>query len=45
MGAVTPVGLAAIFVIFSGRYSPRDKYWAYGALGALIGFFLRPPRS
>lgn len=31
----------ALIVILNTRYGPKDKHWAYGILGTLIGFWLR----
>jgi hypothetical protein len=40
---VTAVLLAAgLFVILSKRYPPKDKHWAYGVVGTVVGFWLRP---
>jgi hypothetical protein len=42
--AVTVVVLcAALFVIVSKRYRPPEKNWAFGAVGTVIGFWLRAP--
>src|SRR6266849_2308252 len=30
---------ASLFVILSTRYGPKDKHWAYGTVGTLIGFW------
>jgi hypothetical protein len=30
-----------LFVILSSRYQPADKNWAYGTIGALVGFWLK----
>jgi hypothetical protein len=32
---------ASLFVILSRRYAPTDRHWAYGALGTILGFWLR----
>ena len=34
------VGAAALFVILSTRYGPKDKHWAYATVGTLLGFWL-----
>lgn len=34
-------GVACLFVIFSKRYEPTERHWAYGALGTILGFWLR----
>ncbi len=31
----------SLFVALSDRYGPKEQRWAYGALGALIGFWLK----
>jgi hypothetical protein len=33
--------LAALFVVLTKRYPPQDKHWAYGALGTIVGFWLK----
>ena len=35
----------AFFVLLDTRYGPKDKYWAYATIGALIGFWLHPQRA
>jgi hypothetical protein len=37
--SLTLLGVAS-FVILSKRYGPKDKNWAYAAIGTLIGFWL-----
>lgn len=32
---------ASLFVILSQRYAPDDRHWAYGALGTILGFWLK----
>jgi hypothetical protein len=32
---------ASLFVILTKRYTPTDRHWAYGALGTVIGFWLK----
>jgi hypothetical protein len=39
IGAVVLV--ASLFVILSEQYTPQDSHWAYGALGTVMGFWLR----
>ena len=34
---------AALFVILTKKYPPQDKHWAYGALGTIVGFWLKAP--
>jgi hypothetical protein len=31
---------ASLFVVLSKRYLEKDRNWAYGTIGALIGFWL-----
>ncbi len=33
---------ASVYVILSTKYGPKDKHWAYGTVGTLLGFWLRP---
>jgi hypothetical protein len=35
--------VAALFVILTKRYPAQDKHWAYGALGTVVGFWLKAP--
>jgi hypothetical protein len=35
------LGGAALFIILSKRYGPKDTHWAYATLGTLLGFWLR----
>jgi len=37
--------LASLFVILSKLYEPGEKHWAYGIIGTLIGFWLKPVPS
>jgi hypothetical protein len=32
----------ALYVILAKRYTPRDKHWAYGAVGLITGYWLKP---
>lgn len=32
---------AALFIILSARYAPKDKHWAYGIIGTIVGFWFR----
>lgn len=32
---------AGLWVILSRQYQPTEKHWAYGAIGTIIGFWLR----
>jgi hypothetical protein len=31
----------ALFIILSERYDPKDKHWAYGSVGTILGFWLK----
>jgi uncharacterized BrkB/YihY/UPF0761 family membrane protein len=33
--------IAALYVILAKPYSIQDRHWAYGALGTLVGFWLK----
>lgn len=33
--------IASLFVVLSPKYGPKDKHWAYGTIGTLVGFWLR----
>lgn len=33
--------IASLFVILSARYGPKDKHWAYGTVGTLLGFWFQ----
>src|SRR4051812_34723650 len=35
--------IAGLYIILSSSYSAADKHWAYGIVGTLVGFWLRPP--
>ena len=35
--------VAALFVILTKRYPAQDKHWAHGALGTVVGFWLKAP--
>jgi hypothetical protein len=32
---------AALYLILSQRYDVEDKHWAYGAAGAVVGYWLK----
>lgn len=32
---------AGLWVVLSRRYQPQEKHWAYGAIGTIIGFWLK----
>jgi hypothetical protein len=34
-------GAASLYIILSQKYGPKDKHWAYGIAGLIIGFWLR----
>lgn len=34
--------LFAVFVIASPRFKPAQKHWAYGVVGIILGYWLRP---
>jgi len=36
---------ASLFVILSKQYDATVKHWAYGTVGTLIGYWLRPARA
>jgi ABC-type sulfate transport system permease subunit len=33
---------ASIYIILSSRFGPKDKHWAYGTVGTLLGYWLKP---
>ena len=33
--------VAALYIILSHDYDPKDKHWAYGTVGTVLGFWLR----
>jgi len=35
------IGGAAVFVILSKRYGPKDKHWAYATAGTILGYWLK----
>ena len=35
--------VAALFVILIKKYPAQDKHWACGALGTVVGFWLKAP--
>lgn len=35
------LAVLSLFVIRSERYAPTSRHWAYGAIGVLLGFWLR----
>ena len=34
--------VCALYVILSGKYDAGSQKWAFGTVGAIIGFWLRP---
>jgi hypothetical protein len=32
---------AALYIILSKRFQPKDKHWAYGLIGILLGYWLK----
>jgi hypothetical protein len=32
---------AAFFIIISHSYDPKDKQWAYGTAGTILGYWLK----
>ena len=32
----------SLFVILASRYKPQEKHWAYGTIGTILGFWIRP---
>jgi hypothetical protein len=34
--------VGGLYVILSTYYTPDDKNWAYGTIGTLLGYWLRP---
>jgi hypothetical protein len=36
---------ASLYVILSKQYDASDTHWAYGTIGTLVGFWLRPVAS
>jgi hypothetical protein len=41
IGVTVVIGLAALFVILSELYEPDSRKWAFGALGTVIGYWLK----
>jgi ABC-type nickel/cobalt efflux system permease component RcnA len=41
LGVTVVIGTAALFVILSKLYDPDSLKWAYGALGTIIGYWLK----
>jgi hypothetical protein len=41
--AVSLIILAcALFVILSSRFKTTEKHWAFGVIGTILGYWLRP---
>ena len=34
--------VASLYIILSKRYPASDRHWAYGIVGTLLGFWLKP---
>jgi hypothetical protein len=32
--------MVSLFVVLSSAYGPKDKHWAYGTIGTIVGFWL-----
>jgi hypothetical protein len=32
---------ASLFMVLAKRYAPKEKHWAYGTIGTIIGFWLK----
>ena len=40
--SITVISLTfALSIILSKKYQPEDKYWAFAAVGIIVGFWLR----
>ena len=40
--SITVISLTfALAIVLSKKYQPEDKYWAFAALGIIIGFWFR----
>ena len=44
MQILISVGLltAALYVILSGKYEPDVQKWAFGIIGTIVGYWLKP---
>jgi hypothetical protein len=31
----------SLYIIISPAYDPKDKHWAYGSAGTILGFWLK----
>ena len=36
--------VSGLFVVLSQSYGTTEKHWAYGALGTVVGFWMRPTK-
>lgn len=36
------IGGSALYIILSLKYGPEEQKWAYGAIGMIVGFWLKP---
>jgi hypothetical protein len=34
--------VVGVYIILSSQFTPTDKHWAYGTVGTLVGYWLRP---
>jgi len=41
-GLTVAVLAAGLYIILSRQFSAESEKWAYGAIGALLGFWLKP---
>jgi ABC-type Fe3+ transport system permease subunit len=35
---------SSLFIILSGQYDNENQKWAFGAVGTIVGFWLRPEK-
>ena len=45
IGVSVAVGGAALYMILSKHYTGESEKWAFGAVGTVVGFWLRPERE
>jgi hypothetical protein len=47
MQVIISIALLAsgLFVVLSHEYGATEQHWAYGSMGTVVGFWLRPTRS
>jgi hypothetical protein len=41
IGVSAFLGVPAIYMVLSKKYTAREKNWAYSTLGLIMGFWLR----